>query len=70
MDQVIGDSMATIAEEAERQGFQVRQTKSSMWHFRKGNHNWYFTPRTVLDVLYVLSVLIEAGLDWKELDSN
>lgn len=70
MDPVIGDSMALIAEEAERQGFLVRQNRSAMWHFRKGNDNWHFSPRTVLDVLYVLSVLIEAGLDWKELNSD
>lgn len=70
MDPVIGDSMTLIAEEAERQGFQVRQLRSAMWHFRKGSDNWHFTPRSVLDVFYVLSVLIEAGLDWKELNSD
>lgn len=70
MDHTIGESMATIAEEAERQGFQVRQTRSAMWHFRKGNDNWHFSPRNVLDVLYVLSVLIEAGLDWKAFNAD
>lgn len=70
MDPVVGESMTLIAEEAERQGFQVRQTRSAMWHFRKGNDNWHFMVRNVRDVLYALSVLIEAGLDWKELGSD
>ena len=70
MDPVIGESMNLIAEEAERQGFQVRQTRSAMWHFRKGSDNWHFMVRNVKDILICLSVLIEAGLDWKEVNSD
>ncbi|GGK89051.1 hypothetical protein [Mangrovihabitans endophyticus] len=61
----VGEAMAVIAEEAERQGFQVRQTRSAMWHFRKGSDNWIFAPRSTLDVVDALSMLISAGLDWK-----
>lgn len=64
MDPSIGESMQLIAAEAERQGFRVQQTRSAMWHFRKGSDNWYFSPRNVVDVIEVLSVLISAGLDW------
>lgn len=64
----IGELMAIIAEEAERQGFQVRQTRSSMWQFRKGNDNWLVAPKDARDVLEVLSVLIAAGLDWSRRD--
>nr|MDT0660839.1 hypothetical protein [Micromonospora sp. DSM 115978] len=60
----IGEAMAMIAEEAERQGFLVRQTRSTMWQFRKGNDNWLVAPRDASDVLEVLRVLISAGLDW------
>jgi hypothetical protein len=60
----IGEAMALIAEEAERQGFQVRQTRSTQWHFRKGGDNWLVSPRDASDVLEVLRVLISAGLDW------
>lgn len=60
----IGEAMALIAEEAERQGFQVRQTRSTMWQFRKGNDNWLVSPQDATDMLEVLRVLISAGLDW------
>lgn len=60
----IGEAMAQIAEEAERQGFLVVQTRSTMWHFRKGGNNWMFSPRDASDVLEVLRALISAGLDW------
>lgn len=64
----IGDAMARIAAEAERQGFSVRQTKSGMWHFRKGGDNWTFQVATVDGLLDVLQVLIAAGLDWSYKD--
>jgi hypothetical protein len=64
----LGDAMARIAEEAERQGFLVRQTRSSMWQFRKGNDNWLMSVRTLDDLLDVLRVLISAGLDWSDPD--
>lgn len=70
VDPIIGQSMELIAEEAQRQGFQVRQTRSAMWHFRKGADNWYFTPRNALDVLDVLSVLITVGLDWTVIERD
>lgn len=60
----IGELMAEIAEEAERQGFQVRQTASGMWQFRKGGDNWLVAPKDARDVLVVLRALITAGLDW------
>ncbi|WP_032707457.1 hypothetical protein [Salinispora arenicola] len=60
----IGEAMQLIAEEAERQGFHVRQTRSSMWHFHKGGDNWLVAPKDASDVLEVLRVLISAGLDW------
>jgi hypothetical protein len=60
----IGEAMQAIAEEAERQGFFVRQTRSTMWHFRKGSDNWFVSPKDASDVLEILSVLIAAGLDW------
>jgi hypothetical protein len=60
----VGEAMQAIAEEAERQGFLVRQTRSTMWHFRKDKDNWFFSPREVGDVLEVLAALIAAGLDW------
>ncbi len=63
----IGESMALIAKEAEGQGFLVRQTRSTMWHFRKGQDNWFFSVKDVGDVIEVLSVLINAGLDWSTL---
>jgi len=56
--------MAMIAEEAERQGFLVRQTRSTMWHFHKDGDNWLVAPKDATDVLEVLRVLISAGLDW------
>ncbi|MET0492931.1 MAG: hypothetical protein ABW000_07335 [Actinoplanes sp.] len=62
----IGESMQLIAEEAERQGFLVRQTRSTSWQFRKGNDNWFFSPKDVGDVIEALSVLIAAGLDWSQ----
>ena len=64
----VGELMTIIAEEAERQGFQVRQTRSSMWQFRKGNNNWLVAPKDGRDVLDVLRVLIAAGLDWSDQD--
>jgi hypothetical protein len=56
--------MAAIAAEAEQQGFQVRQTRSGMWHIRKGNDNWCVQPTNVKALLNILSALIAAGLDW------
>lgn len=64
----VGESMALIAEEAERQGFLVRQTKTTMWHFRRGQDNWFFSVKDVGDVIEVLSVLIRAGLDWTAIE--
>ncbi|MCX5070883.1 hypothetical protein OOJ91_34105 [Micromonospora lupini] len=60
----IGEAMRLIAEEAERQGFLVRQTRTSMWHFRKGNDNWLVAAKEPAHVLEILRVLISAGLDW------
>lgn len=64
----INEAMAAIAEEAERQGFQARQTRSGMWHLRKDNDNWLVAPTTVEDLLNILSALIAAGLDWSHWD--
>jgi hypothetical protein len=47
----IHEAMAEIAGEAERQGFQVRQTRSGMWHLRRENNNWLVAPTTVEDLL-------------------
>ena len=60
----IGDAIAAIAAEAERQGFSVRQTRTAMWHFRKEGNNWTFRVRQPEDLLEVLSILVAAGLDW------
>lgn len=65
---LIGEAMAEIAEEAERQGFQVRQTRSSMWQFRKDGDNWLVAPKDATQVLEVLRLLIAAGLDWSPRD--
>jgi hypothetical protein len=64
----IAEAMEAIAKEAEQQGFQVRQLRSSMWHFRKGTDNWFVTAHEVDDVLQILSLLIAAGLDWSHWD--
>jgi hypothetical protein len=64
MDPVVGESMELIAEEAERQGFQVSQTERAAWRFRKAGNTLVVAPRTVADVLDALSYLISAGLDW------
>lgn len=60
--------MARIAQEAERQGFQVGQTRTGMWKFRKGGNTYMFGAVTFDDVLDVLKVLISAGLDWSAED--
>ena len=70
VDPIIGQAMETIAMEAQRQGFQVRQTRSAMWHFRKGADNWFFSPRNALDVLDVLAELISIGLDWTAIERD
>lgn len=62
----IAEAMAEIAEEAERQGFQARQTRSGMWMFLKNGHTYGFDPKNVTDVLAALSVLESAGLDWSK----
>jgi hypothetical protein len=68
VDPIIGQSMEIIAEEAQRQGFQVRQTRSAMWHFRKGSDNWFFSPRNALDVLDVLAELTAVGFVWSAIE--
>jgi hypothetical protein len=60
--------MAAIADEAERQGFEVRQLKSTMWHIRKGTSNWFVNPTEADELLKILSILIAAGLDWSAWD--
>lgn len=60
--------MARIAEEAERQGFQVDQTRTGMWRFRKGGNVYMFGVATFEHVLDALKVLIRAGLDWSDED--
>ena len=65
----IAEAMAAIAEEAERQGFLVRQTVSGMWQIRLGNDNWFVRPRSVDELLKILSTLIAAGLDWSHWDN-
>lgn len=61
----MGEAMAMIAEEAERQGFTVRQTASGMWIFtRRPNTVLVGTPETATGLLDVLSALIFAGLTW------
>ncbi len=65
----IGEAMAIIATEAERQGFSCRQTRTGMWHFRKDADNWFFSVTTLGQLLTeVLPVLIAAGLDWSYKD--
>ena len=65
----LGEAMAIIAEEAERQGFQARQTRTGMWHFRKEGNNWFFSVTTLAQILTdVLPALIAAGLDWSYKD--
>lgn len=60
----IDEAMAEIAEEAHRQGFQISQTRTGMWHLSKDNKHWFIKPVTVDDLLNILSALISAGLDW------
>lgn len=61
----IGDAMAKIAEEAERQGFIVRTTESGIWLFRRnGNLVAVTLPGSAYQLLDVLAVLIFAGLTW------
>lgn len=61
--------MSAIAEEAERQGFQVRQTRATTWHFRRENANWMFAIKQPEDVLDVVGVLVaDAGLHWPAWD--
>jgi hypothetical protein len=60
----IDEAMAKIAKEAERQGFQVGQTRQATWRFNMDGDNWFVHPRTVEDLLEILSILIAAGLDW------
>ena len=60
--------MAWIAEEAERQGFQVRQARSGMWIFRRDGNSMLLTARTIPHLFQNLSVLISAGLDWSHWD--
>lgn len=65
---MIGEAMQKIADEAERQGFVVKQTKSGMWIFRKDGTNVLATVTTAEQVLHVFKVLISAGLDWPDTD--
>lgn len=60
----IAEAMAAIAEEAEHQGFQVRQLKSGMWHIQQNGNNWFVHPHNANELLAILSALIAAGLDW------
>jgi hypothetical protein len=64
----IGEAMQMIAEEAERQGFLARQTRTGMWHFRKDDDNWFVAPRTHAQVFEIFRILITAGLDWPHKD--
>lgn len=69
----IGDLMEMIAKEAERQGFLVRQTRKTAWHFRKEGQNWFLTVREPVDVLDALALLTApapdgAGLHWPAWD--
>jgi hypothetical protein len=68
----ISEAMAAIAEEAERQGFQVRQLKSGAWHIQKEMpnvaYNWFPHPHNANELLAILSALIAAGLDWTRWD--
>lgn len=64
-----GELMEIIAQEAERQGFQVRQTAKTAWQFRKDGQNWFFAVREGQDVLDALGVLVsDAGLSWPSWD--
>lgn len=60
----ISELMEVIAQEAERQGFVVRQTREATWHFRRDNHNAMIVARSAVDVLEGLRVLVTLGLDW------
>ncbi|WP_433067238.1 hypothetical protein [Dactylosporangium sp. CS-033363] len=62
----IAEAMEAIAQEAEQQGFLVRQLKSGTWHFRLGHDNYIVTPRKANDLLTVLSILTASGLDWSK----
>jgi hypothetical protein len=58
-------AMIAIIEEAERQGFFVRQLPSGSWQLKKNQDNWFFhSPRNAIDLLEILQLLIAAGLDW------
>lgn len=60
----VSEAMAAIALEAERQGFQVRQTQQGTWMLRKGNDTYVVAPHTVTALMDVMAILIAAGLDW------
>lgn len=60
----VSEAMAMIALEAERQGFQVRQTRQGTWMLRIGNDTYVVAPHTVTALMDVMAILIGAGLDW------
>jgi len=61
----IEEAMVAIIEEAERQGFQIAQTRSGAWRIAKDGKNYFFpVPSSALELLEILHELIVAGLDW------
>lgn len=60
----VTEAMAMIAEEAERQGFLVRQTRQGTWMLRTGNDTYVVAPHNVTALMDVMAILIGAGLDW------
>ena len=66
MDPVVAGAMRIIIQEAQHQGFQVWWSEETGgWKFvtPEGEALW-FHPRTQLDVVHVLAVLISFGLAW------
>lgn len=60
----IGDILAQIIEEAEGQGFLIRQTRNGMWQFRRGGFNLFASVDDAADLIEVLRALISAGFDF------
>lgn len=65
----LDEALAEVAKEAERQGFQVRQTVSGTWIIEddQGFHV-IVQIRNANGLLGVLRALTAAGLDWSKWD--
>lgn len=63
---MVEGAMRLIIAEVQRQGFQVWwNAEAGGWRFvsPKGETHWFY-PRSHLDVVHVLTVLVSIGLDW------